>query len=358
MSGEKGMMESRYYTTLEALVKKYERRERRWEFRAEDCEAHEIWRQGAVERLREIAGVDGCEETEPMPQRHRAAVQEGYVREYWTIRTEPEIVMPFYLLRPGKANGAAVIIPHGHGSGKEGTICDRDNPGVMASGQAQAGECFAEKLVRAGYMVFCPDERGSGERREAKQQGDRPEDWRSNSHRELLQTAIGFGQSMIGMAVWDLMRLVDFVEQQPEIGEGRIGCAGMSGGGQQTIWLAALDQRIKAAVTSGYFYGMKESLIVLAGNSACNYVPHMWETMDMGDMGAMIAPRPLFIESGEKDGLNGPSGLGNVYPQVETARRAYELYGAEERLVHRVHPGGHQWVGEGVMEFLEKSLLH
>lgn len=169
--------------------------------------------------------------------------------------------------------------------------------------------------------------------------------------------AIGFGQSVIGMAVWDLMRLVDFAEEQPEIDRARMGCAGMSGGGQQTLWLAALDQRISAAVTSGYFYGMKESLIMLAGNCACNYVPYMWETMDMGDLGAMVAPRPLFIESGEKDVLNGPSGIENVYPQVETARKAYRLYDAQDCLVHAVHPGGHQWVGDGVMEFLAERLL-
>ncbi len=347
----------KYYTTLDVMARKYERMERKWEFRAQDCEAHQIWRQGAAKRLREISGVDGCEKTDMKPQRLEIIEREGYCREYWTIYTEPEIVMPFYLLRPRHSNGGAMVIPHGHGSGKEGTICEESNPGVQASGRARQGECLARSLAQAGYMVFCPDERGSGERREAGQQGEGAREWRSNSHRELLQVAIGFGQSLIGLAVWDLMRLVDFVEQQPEVKAGGIGCAGMSGGGQQTLWLAALDERIRAAVTSGYFYGMKESLVNLGGNCSCNYVPHMWETMDMGDMGAMIAPRPLFIESGEKDGLNGPSGLNNVFPQVETARKAYGLYGVEERLVHRVHPGGHQWVGDGVMEFLGKYLL-
>ena len=142
----------------------------------------------------------------------------------------------------------------------------------------------------------------------------------------------------------------------PEVDAERIGCAGMSGGGQQTLWLAAIDNRVKAAVTSGYFYGYKEALLRMCANCSCNYIPNMWRTMDMGDMGAMIAPRALFVESGEKDGLNGAPGLDNVYPQVEIARSAFRLYGAEEKLKHSVHPGGHQWVGTGVIEFFNENL--
>lgn len=183
----------KYYTTLEVMAKRYERTERKWAFHAKDCETHQSWRRGAAIRLKEIAGVDGCEKTEPMPQRLESIECEGYRREYWTIYTEPEIAMPFYLLRPAYPNGAAMIIPHGHGSGKEGTICDESNSGVGASGGSREKECLARSLVRAGYMVFCPDERGSGERREAGQQGDGAREWRSNSHRELLQVAIGFG---------------------------------------------------------------------------------------------------------------------------------------------------------------------
>ncbi|RHP30258.1 alpha/beta hydrolase family protein [Lachnotalea sp. AF33-28] len=346
-----------YYTSLEAMARKYERTERQYAFHPVDQAAHEAWRKEAAARLKEISGIDQCEAADLRPVKHSEVPMDGFVKEYWTIQTEPDIYMPFYLLRPGSPNGAAVIVPHGHGSGKEGTVSDFDNPGVAAMRQWFDKGCFAHDLARAGYTVACPDERGSGERREAGQQGDSPEAWTSNSHRELLQVAIGFGQSVIGLAVWDLMRLVDFLAEQPDIDETRIGCAGMSGGGQQTLWLAAVDERISAAVTSGYFYGMKESLVVLAANCPCNFVPNMWRTMDMGDMGAMIAPRPLFIESGEKDGLNGPSGLLNVYPQVETARSAFRLYGAQDRLQHSIHPGGHQWVGAGVIEFFDKWLL-
>lgn len=345
-----------YYTSLEAMAEKYDRTEKQYAFRAEDREAHGVWREEAAKRLREISGIDLCEKVPDRAQKHSGTVMDGFVREYWTIQTEERVTMPFYLLRPARPNGGAVIVPHGHGTNKEGTVANFQNPAVASSGERCSGSCFAHDLARAGYLTACPDARGAGERRERGQQGDTPKEWISCSHRELAQVAMGFGQSLIGLMVWDLMRLVDFLELQPEVEPGRIGCAGMSGGGQQTLWLAALDTRIRAAVTSGYFYGMKESLVRLPANCACNFVPGMWSVMDMGDMGAMIAPRALYIESGEKDDLNGSPGLDNVYPQVEIARRAFALYGAEDRLCHRVHPGGHVWVGDGVMEFFAGRL--
>ena len=129
----------------------------------------------------------------------------------------------------------------------------------------------------------------------------------------------------------------------------------MSGGGQQTVWFAALDDRVKAAITSGYFYGFRESLLELPQNCACNFVPHLFQTADMGELGALIAPRHFFVESGEKDPLSGRSGVENVKGQLAVAGRAYELFRARDRLVHSVHPGGHQWVGKGMREFLQRA---
>jgi pimeloyl-ACP methyl ester carboxylesterase len=166
---------------------------------------------------------------------------------------------------------------------------------------------------------------------------------------------MGFGGSVIGMLVWDLMRLTDYLTE--ELGVQKVACAGMSGGGQQTLWLTALDDRIAAAVTSGYFYGVKESLLKLPSNCDCNFVPFFWNTMDIGDLGALIAPRPLFVESGRADHLNGAPGLDNVYPQLETAKKAYRLWGAEGKVAHHIHEGGHQWVGTGLLDFLDGHLL-
>ena len=66
----------------------------------------------------------------------------------------------------------------------------------------------------------------------------------------------------------------------------------------------------------------------------------------MGDMGALIAPRPLLIETGDRDPLNGASGMDNVRSQVDIAGAAYRFLGVDAKLVHDVRRGEHKWFGD------------
>ena len=87
-----------------------------------------------------------------------------------------------------------------------------------------------------------------------------------------------------------------------------------------------------------------------------NYVPHLWEYVDMGDLGALIAPRPLLIETGRWDPLNGTRGVDNVNEQVAIARQAYTLLGADDQLDTDVFDGPHKWHGAKVLGWLDKHL--
>ena len=61
----------------------------------------------------------------------------------------------------------------------------------------------------------------------------------------------------------------------------------------------------------------------------------------MGDIASLIAPRPLLVQSCEKDHLNGARGLANVDEQLDIVRDAYALLGKADNLSHEVCPGGH-----------------
>ena len=168
--------------------------------------------------------------------------------------------------------------------------------------------------------------------------------------------AISLGFSLTGMWTWDLKCLIDYIETRDDCDSNKIGCGGLSGGGLQTLWITAMDERIKCAIVSGYFYGYKDSLLRLSGNCGCNYVPHLWENVDMGDLGALIAPRPLLIETGNNDPLNGERGLLNVTEQVDIALRAYRLFDAEDKLCHYIFEGQHIWNAKKSYEFINKYL--
>ncbi len=349
-----------FYTTEEYMKMRFERFGRRCAHTASSAAEHAEWYEKTSLRLADAIGVSRCIECDPCPTLLESVRFEatesgcGFTREKWLIQTEPTVYMPFYLLVPDAPCGACMINPHGHGGGKDfylGFAPDGSTSGGSLFGKP---ESFGITLARNGYFVAAPDARGAGERRERGQQKDGMES--AVSHREMLNAEICLGITPLGGMVWDIMRLVDFLVGYDGINPDRIGCAGMSGGGMQTIYAAALDKRIALAITSGYFYGFCEALMLQPANCGCNYAPHLYETVDMGDIGAMIAPRPFFIESGLCDHLNGASGIDNVYPQVNIARGAYRLFGAEEKLVHSVHGGAHEWVGNGMREFIRDNL--
>ena len=332
-----------YYTSLEYYLNLFDTGKREFAFQAETVAEYALWCFDLRSRLREITGLNRCIPCEPAHEMLRTEEIEGFTAEVHALQTEPGIVMPFYLLRPeGPAKKRPVlIIPHGHGGGKREALI----------GQAR----FVREALEDGFIVALPDERGSGERREYPEQGDEAEKRRANSHRELSQLGLNFGRTVIGGAVWDLMRLADWLLALPETGD-FLACAGMSGGGQQALWFAALDKRVSAAITSGYFYGVRDSLIELPQNCACNFVPHFFETADMGELGALIAPRPFFVESGANDPLSGRRRLANVTEQLAVTRAAYRLFGAEDKVRHSVHEGGHEWRGDGMRDFLRTAL--
>lgn len=70
---------------------------------------------------------------------------------------------------------------------------------------------------------------------------------------------------------WDLMRLIDYVAARGAWSLRELGCVGFSGGGMQTLYLAALDERVRWALISGYLYGVRDAQLTLNNNCSCNY---------------------------------------------------------------------------------------
>jgi dienelactone hydrolase len=349
-----------YFTCMAHLEERFDRFARRMAFRATTREETLAWQRELRERVSRLLGLDTMAPRQPTARITERVDGDGYVRERVEIQVGPGVIMPTYVLlpsdlRPGEKR-PVVLAPHGHGSaGKFATAGRRDIPAVKATIE-QHNYDYGIQLACAGFVTFCPDARGFGERRESTVQGDGEAAFLAGSCQQISHMALPLGQTVTGMWTWDLMRLIDYAATRPECDVARLGCAGLSGGGLQTLYLSALDERVSCAVTSGYFYGAKESLLVLSGNCACNYVPGLWELADMGDLGALIAPRPLCIETGTEDELNGARGLANVTEQVDITRRAYEVLGAGDRLLHHVFEGGHRWNGEQAIPWLKKWL--
>lgn len=348
-----------YFTALEHYKQRFDLVNRQLGFSAATADEYTAWKTQVRGELAGLIGTATMVPCDPSPRLLERETLDGYVREKILLQTEPDVWMPFYLLIPDDlAPGErrpVVLAPHGHASCGKFSPAGRTDIPALAENIRTYNYDYGVALVREGFVVCCPDARGFGERREQVYQGDEYNLFFAASCNVLNHMAIPLGQTVTGMWTWDLMRLVDYTATRPECDATRVGCAGLSGGGLQTLWLTAMDDRIKSAVVSGYFYGVKESLLVLNSNCSCNYVPHLWEKVDMGDLGALIAPRPLLIETGTRDPLNGP-GLENVTTQLDITRRAYALFSAEQQLYHDVFEGEHRWNGIQAIPWLKTHL--
>ncbi len=157
---------------------------------------------------------------------------------------------------------------------------------------------------------------------------------------------------MIGWRVWDVMRTLDYIATRPELDGTRAGCMGISGGGTCTLFSAALEPRLRVAMISGYLNTFRDSVGSLS-HCIDNYVPGILNWAEMHDLAGLIAPRPLFVESGEKD---------NIFPikaSIESfnhVREIYRVFGAADRVAQEVFPGEHSFWGKQGIPFLTRQL--
>jgi dienelactone hydrolase len=123
----------------------------------------------------------------------------------------------------------------------------------------------------------------------------------------------------------------------------RIGAFGCSGGGTVTAYLAALDERVKAAAVACYITSADELLPSPAGpQEAEQSLPNFIEQgLDFGDWVEAAAPRPYAIVSTTEDMFP----FKGARQTFEEAKRVYGLYGAAERLQWITGPGGHGALG-------------
>jgi fermentation-respiration switch protein FrsA (DUF1100 family) len=175
--------------------------------------------------------------------------------------------------------------------------------------------------------------------------------WQS-SCRAVAANALLLGRTLLGLRVWDVLRLIDYIRMRPEPLADPIGCAGLSGGGMVALFSAALDQRIACAVVSGYFNTFRDSIMAI-DHCLCNYVPGILQYAEMADIAGLIAPRPLLIESGARDPIFPAEATRRA---LEELRRVYVAFGAPERLDADFFEGEHRWSGAKAYDWLGRWL--
>jgi len=353
----------KYYGCLDAMQKRFDKRSRQDAFCGSSVNDFIKWKDESRNTLTDLLGLNVMENSDLNPcidervQLPAFFDASAITREHLILQVEPGIYMTVFLLIPENVkNPECYIALPGHmGAGKYSVAGCSEIPSVHEAIE-RFNYDYGLALAKKGFVVACPDCRGFGERRDEALWDDSESSFLNSTCFHLAHMAEGLGETVCGMCTWDAMRLIDYMfirGKQEGWNVDTLGCVGFSGGGMQALWAAAMDERIKKVLISGYMYGYKDSLLTLNGNCNCNYIPHLWEHFDMGDIASLIAPRKLFIQSCRNDHLNGPRGMDNVYEQIDIIKKAYALYGKENDLIHDIREGEHCFHQEILEDFVK-----
>ncbi len=327
----------------------------------------EAWRTQARAKVHELLAYDPppC----PLePAIHNVSERDGLVTERvsWAQpfgpRTEAFLVRPSG--HPGPLPG--IVALHDHSAfkyfGKEKLVAIEEEPEILQElkQRTYGGVSWANELARRGYAVIAHDQFLWGSRKITPESvpgeyvssvlkeipGSRAyieayNDFCTDYESLIAKTLFIAGATWPGIMAWEDRRAVDYLLTRPDVDPARIGCGGLSGGGLRTIYLAALDPRVRCAVCIGFMSTAREMLPdVVRRHTWMFHVPHLSPLMDLPDVASLHGPSPLMVQGDLDDELWTLKGQKQA---DEKLKRIYSRMSAADNYRGLFYPGPHKF---------------
>lgn len=275
----------------------------RFRFQGQGRATWAAWRDELRHHLWDLLGV-GQQPWQPWDAQALEAQGEeeissgNVVRQLIWYHTEADLWVPAYLFRPrqpGPPRPAIVFFP-GHGTIDQ--AADRGDA-------RQRGGALA--LARAGFVTLAVEPRGFGR-------------LGAVGHLQLDGAARLVGRTWYGLLVHDGLRALDYLATRPEVDAAHLGVAGIGAGGGAALYAAALDDRVRASVVGGYL-GRYVMASLDEERCPCSGIPGILHYAEMGDVAALIAPRPALYVNGREDPTVDPG----ARDSIGVARHVYQV---------------------------------
>jgi dienelactone hydrolase len=203
----------------------------------------------------------------PMPTRsplreviHGKVERPGYSVEKVYFESAPGFFVTGNLYRPADVQGKVPGVLFAHGHWKDARLSEETEPKLLreiATGEErfeQGGrsrfQSMCVQLARMGCVVWQWDMLGDSDALQLSRalvhtfKTQRPEMNTTENWGLFSPQAEAHLQSIMGLQTWNAVRSLDFLLGLPEVDPARIAITGASGGGTQTMLLAAIDPRI------------------------------------------------------------------------------------------------------------------
>ena len=314
----------------------------------------------ALVRLMMAGSVTSFSQSVSVIARDVKRVPDGEVvwgRDDGDLKTQPQAYglseLRFESRAPSTMGGAA-LVRAGHGFLAVPTTARPEHgyPAVVAlnghTGSARQlfdarhlRHWYGDSFARHGYVVLAVDvgHRPLADRRSLYTdtlEGDDPAGG-NGPHPALHEFGMDSDWEEDGERVWDAMRAVDYLLSMPSVDSRRIVITGLSLGAEVTTFAAALDPRFAMAIAAGFSPDL--NVLVHRGSHGCWQWSHadVREYLDTSDLHALIAPRPLLVETGKLDDIYSfmKEPFAGDKQVMNRSRSAWA--DAPERLIHYLH---------------------
>lgn len=244
--------------------------------------------------------------------------RDGYRIERLTFQTLPDVRMTANLYLPDSpGKHPAILAVHGHWKGA------KQDPVVQA-------RCIG--AAKLGFVVLAVDAFGAGERGVGKALGE--------YHGGMTAaTLLPVGLPLSGIQKYENSRAIDYLMTRPEVDGDKIGVTGASGGGNQTMYVAAWDERVKAAVPVCSVGNYQAYLG--AGCCVCEVVPGALAFTEESSVLGAVAPRALLVVNATEDARQ--FSVAEAKVSLGQAAPVYEAFGKADRLRHAVFVSKHDY---------------
>ena len=316
------------------------KREKRWQVTARPASDFKDIRVAMLADYQKLVGSVSTKGTPLRPRTELALVADRYKAYRVMLDVTEGVELYGNLLVPKNLSGPvpAVIAQHGLSGTPE-----------MVTGLGQKADTvyheFGRHLAEHGYVVFAPF---IMHRRPTKGLNDQ------------VRLADAAGMMRVAMAVAKTERAIDFLQTLPFVDPERIGYYGLSYGGYSALWIAPLVDRLKVIVPSGHFNDWRSK--ITADYTATSYLRHPdedfynWDVLHRFthvELITMMAPRPVCIEFGQRDGITTPQWTAYAWKQLTAVR---DHLGLADRIELAHYDGVHEIHGVETFDFLDRFL--
>ncbi len=326
------------------------------------------WKKTARNRTLERLGIPNIN-PKPVVTVHKKYVYDGLDIEELTWNLPYGRPTAAILLKP---QGAKSPLPgilgfHDHGGNKyfgtqKITKTGEDQNPLMVEHQQEyyGGSAWANALAKKGYVVLVSDAFPFASRRvmladvlEHQRQGlidpsphdaagiDAYNQWAGQHEHIMAKSLFSAGTTWPGVFFAEDRIALDILAARPEVDAKQLGCAGLSGGGMRTVFMAGLDERIKCCVCVGFMTTWRDFVLYKSfTHTWMTYVPILPNELDFPEILGLRVPLPTLVLSTEQDQLYT---LSEMQLSDNILKEIYKKAGATDKYRTSFYQGPHKF---------------